>query len=268
MWNFSERAVSGASFPPTRTNLLLRQLPVADQTLLERYLELETVTAGTVLAEVGERIAAVYFPVSTVISLEQLARVEVATVGREGMFGWSAIANYQRSPFRAVVRGREGVVLKLPIDAAHSAIAASPRLRAMVCHYLIIVAVHMSETIASHSLHRLDARIARWLLVHHDRVGGDEIRARHDEIADCLGVRRASITDCLHIMEGEGWLRCRRGRIMIRDRGYLEQMASGCYGAAETHYRSSFGSFGKCSGGDFPLDSHAAERTLPSVVAA
>jgi hypothetical protein len=110
----------------------------------------------------------------------------------------------------------------------------------------------MGETIGSHGLHRLDGRVARWLLVRHDRARGDEIRVRHDEIADSLGVRRASITDCLHIIEGDGHLRCRRGRITIRDRAQLVQMAGVCYGAAEAHYRSFFGPFGKCAASLLP----------------
>lgn len=232
---------------PLMTNLLLKQLPAADRAAVEPHIISEPVSAGTVLVDVGEPLESVYFPVDTIISLQQATRVEVATVGREGMFGWSAMANHQCSPFKAVVRGRDGVLLKLPLDIAVSAFAASLQWRSMLCQYLVIVAIHMSETIGSHSFHRLDARLARWLLVRHDRVGGDEIRVQHEEIADSLGVRRASVTDCLHIIEGEGHLRCRRGRIVIRDRAELLQMAGACYGAAEAQYRAFFGAFGKCT---------------------
>lgn len=245
MWDFSDRPDPISSLLPTKNNHLLRQLAVADRVLLERRMECAPVAAGTVLIDVGQPLDTVYFPVDAVISIEQSSRMEVATVGREGMFGWSAMAEHQRSPFRAVVRGRNGLLLTSPVASAVSAMSESPRLRAMLCRYLVIVAIHMSETIDSHCLHRLEVRLARWLLVHHDRVAGDEIRAQHDQIADSLGVRRASITDCLHIIEGEGHIRCRRGRITMRDRAPLEQMARGCYGAAEAHYRSSFGSFGK-----------------------
>ncbi len=248
MWIPDESTVARA-FPMTSTNLLLGRLSVSDRALLERDSRCVSVTTGTVLADIGKDLEAVYFPLDAIISVEQSAMVEVATVGREGMFGWSAIANNRRSPFKAVVRGRDGVLLKLPMDVAIAAFARSASLRAMLSQYLVIVAIQMSETIAAHSLHRLEARIARWLLIRHDRVGGDEIRARHDEIADSLGARRASITDCLHIIEGEGHLRCRRGRILIRNRPELVQRATGCYGLAEAHYRNTFGAFGKCSGG-------------------
>lgn len=245
MWDFSDRAREVSKPNAGGSNLLLRQLSIADRTLIERHLQSEIVSPGTTLVDIGEPLNALYFPLHAMISLEEAAGMEVATVGREGMFGWTAFADYRCSPFRAVVRGPECSLLKLPMAVANAAIAASANLRAMVCQYLVVVSIHMSETIGSQGLHRIDARLARWLLVRHDRLRGDEIRANHAEIAENLGVRRASITDCLHILEGEGYIRCRRGRIIIRDRPRLEQMAGRCYGSAEAHYRSSFGSFGK-----------------------
>jgi CRP-like cAMP-binding protein len=248
------------------TNFLLKQLPATDRELIEHHISCEAVATGSVLVDVGEPLKSVYFPADTIISLHQASRVEVATVGPEGMFGWSAIANHQSSPFRAVVRGPDGMVLKLPLDIAISAVARSVEWRAMLCQYLVIVAIHMSETIGSHSFHRLDARLARWLLVRHDRVIGDEIKARHEEIADSLGVRRASITDCLHIIEGDGHLRCRRGRITIRNRAELLQLAGACYGAAEAQYRSFFGPFGKSA--SRPFEGSRSEQHLGFPVSA
>lgn len=232
---------------PTSSNLLLKQMPTAERALLEPRLELETLPIGTVLAEPGQRIASIYFPVDALISIEQSGGIEVAVAGREGMFGWSGVTSFSQSPFRAVVRGREAQLLKLPVETVLVALATSPALRSMLFQYLMVMAIQMSEAIAAQGLHQLHAQVARWLLVRHDRMGGDEIRAYHDEIAKNLGSRRASITDCLHIFEGESYIKCRRGRIFIRDRSNLERMAGGCYGAAEAHYRSSFGSFGKAS---------------------
>ena len=246
MWDFSEDPSTVSEVRSVQTNLLLRQLPPADRTLMEPHFQFKSVRAGTTLVEIGEPLDAIYFPLDAVISVEQTAGLEVATVGREGMFGWSAMTDCHRSPFRAVLRGPDGFLLKLPLEIAHLAIAASAHLRATVYQYLVVIAIHMSETISSQGLHRVDTRLARWLLVRHDRLGGDEIRAKHSEIADNLGVRRASITDCLHILEGEGYIHSRRGRIVIRDRCSLENLAGQCYGSAEAHYRSSFASFGKC----------------------
>jgi len=70
----------------------------------------------------------------------------------------------------------------------------------------------------------------------HDRVEGDEIEVTHREIAVMLAVRRTSVTDALHILEGEGLIRCRRGRVLIRDRSGLRRRAGNSYGLAEAEY--------------------------------
>ena len=103
----------------------------------------------------------------------------------------------------------------------------------------------MAETMSACASHRIETRLARWILLRHDRVGGDEILVQHDEIADDLSSRRASITDSLHVIEGAGLVRCRRGRILVRDRLALETLARGYYGSAEATYRQVIGRFGK-----------------------
>ncbi|HEX8258113.1 MAG TPA: helix-turn-helix domain-containing protein, partial [Allosphingosinicella sp.] len=78
--------------------------------------------------------------------------------------------------------------------------------------------------------------LCRWTLMAHDRIEGDEIKVTHDEIAVMLGVRRASVTDALHILEGEGLIRSRRGRVTIRNRDGLRRLAGETYGYAEAEY--------------------------------
>lgn len=230
---------------PIVSNLLFKQLLDADRRAASQHAEHHSVKIGDVLFDAGEPIDHIYFPLDTMIALEQNGRIEVAVAGNEGMSGWTALAGFRDSPYRAVVRNRGGQILKVSVDTLRSASSASPSLRLMIARYMVVTAVQMAEGLGAHSHHRLDAAIARWLLMRHDRVGGDWIRAQHDEIADSIGARRASVTDCLHILEGEYLIRCRRGRILIRSRRDLEHRANGAYGAAETLYRSSLGCFGK-----------------------
>jgi hypothetical protein len=79
----------------------------------------------------------------------------------------------------------------------------------------------------------------------HDRVEGDEILIIHEHLGRMLGVRRATVTDRLHVLEGHGAVRNRRGRILVRDRALLEQLAGTSYGYPEAHYRRLIGPFGK-----------------------
>ena len=232
---------------PLTSNLLLRQLAASDRSILEGHVRQHSVTVGTTLFEAGEPLEHAFFPVDTMVSLEQTGRIEVALAGREGMSGWTAIAGYCRSPYRAMVRCRDGILLKIDIDVLLNVVGTNPNLRSILWQYMVVTAVQMAEGLGAHSHHRVEAAVARWLLLRHDRLGGDWISAQHQEIADCLGARRASVTDCLHILEGEMHIRCRRGRILIRNRVDLEARARGAYGAAESLYRESLCAFGKSS---------------------
>lgn len=235
----------GTPAPPLASNLLLKQLGAADRALIEQQAEPLKAAAGAVLFEAGQSLDHVYFPVDTMIALENFGGVEVAIAGREGMVGWTALAGVAHSPYGAVVRSREGWLLRVPIEPLLAAVMTRVQLRWVLTQFAIVSAVQMAEAVGAHLHHRLEAAVVRWLLLRHDRVGGDWIVAQHHEIAANLGARRASITDCLHIIEGEQHIRCRRGRILIRDRGALEMRAMGAYGTAESLYRASLGQFGK-----------------------
>ena len=223
----------------------LGQLASCDRTDIEPYLEAAPVSPGLSLFGPSDLGEFVYFPQGPLISLEQSNRVEVALIGSEGMVGWPALVGCRYSPYRAVVRGPEGSVLRIRTEVLLAILSGSPSLALAFNRFVTVINVQMAETIGACSLHRIDMRLARWLLLRHDRVGGDELSVQHDEIAGNLGARRASITDCLHVIEGDGLVRCRRGRISIRDRVGLEGLASDCYGAAESFYREIIGSFGK-----------------------
>jgi len=230
---------------PSSTNVLLDQLPEADRARLTSHGSRQDVQPGTILVDIGDILDALYFPLSGLVSVEQVGGLEVTVAGREGMFGWSAIAALPTSPYRAVVRDCGGVVLRIPLAAVHRALAESEALHTMLWRYLCGIVMQAAEATAAHSLQRVEARVSRWLLIRHDRIGGDIMLTQHDQIAANIGARRASVTDCLHILEGEGDIRCRRGRILIRNRAALEARANGCYGIGEAHYRSCFGPFGK-----------------------
>ena len=238
-------------------NILLRRLSTADQDLLEPHVSEEQVTRGRLLADPATSIEAAWFPSSATVSLmENVGRerfAEVAMIGREGLIGWPALLGCDRSAHTAICESH-GVVLKIPIDALRSACARSASLKPALLQFVHMLIVQMSRAIASHVQDSLDQRLARWLLMHHDRVGGDMLAIRHDEIADRLNVRRASITDGLHVLEGERLIRCDRGRILIRDRAALEAFAGDSYGRFESDYRAIIAPFGKSS--------HSAERAV------
>lgn len=252
--------MGGAVPLPMSANSLLKQIAGIDREMIERHARLRALDVGTTLFEAGEPLEQVYFPIDTIVTLEQSCGIEVAVAGREGMAGWTGIAGFRNSPYRAVARCRGGHVVTMPLEVLLAMSASNNPLRLILAQYLVVTAVHMAEGLGAHVHHRLEAAIARWLLLRHDRLGGDWIPVQHQEIADGLGARRASVTDCLHILEGERHIRARRGRILVRNRPDLETRANGAYGAAESLYCASLAPFGKSVNGE----RSAPERRLVS----
>jgi CRP-like cAMP-binding protein len=99
----------------------------------------------------------------------------------------------------------------------------------------------ISFTALSNAVHNIDERLARWLLMCHDRVDGNEILLTHEFISLMLAVRRPSVTTALHILEGKKLIRAERGRITVRDRAGLESFAGDVYGKPEEEYRRLIG---------------------------
>ena len=230
-------------------NILLGRLSRSDQALIEPHAEAVTVDCGSPLLVPDDPLDAVFFPGTALVSLQEGAelrhRVEIAVVGREGMLGWAGLLGSDRSCHLAMVRMRPGTLLRVPLPPLRLACARSPSLQAALLQFVHVMIVQMSRAISSGLQHSLDQRLARWLLMRHDRVGGDLLTVHHDEIAESMNVRRASVTDWLHVLEGERLLRCTRGRIVVRDRGGLEAFAGEAYGAAEAQYRLLIAPFGK-----------------------
>jgi hypothetical protein len=119
--------------------------------------------------------------------------------------------------------------------------------------------LQVSRAAVTNLIEPLERRMARWILLYHDRLEGDEISMTHEEIGIMLGVRRASATDVLTSLKGLRAIRSERGRLVVRDRYLLEQIAGETYGDAEADYRRMIGPFGKTGCG---APSSAAKAVL------
>jgi CRP-like cAMP-binding protein len=95
----------------------------------------------------------------------------------------------------------------------------------------------MAQTALANGRHKLEERLARWLLMAHDRVDGDELPLTHEFLSLMLGVRRSGVTVALKILEREGMVKARRGGVTITDRGGLEECANGAYRSPEAELR-------------------------------
>ena len=145
-----------------------------------------------------------------------LFAVEVGAAGtrRRSATGWPGSA---RSPSR--IRG-----------------ARDPALRALLLRYAVAFNTQVAQTAACNGRHPVEQRLARWMLMAHDRSEGDEFPMPHEFLALMLGVRRPGVTVATHILEGEGMIRAKRGMITILNREKLRARADGSYGLAEAEY--------------------------------
>lgn len=243
---------SPAEVPPTvssSANLLLRSLDAEDFAAIRPSLSCRSLQQGEVLLEAEAPIETLCFLEAGVVSfhemLEDGSRVGVGIIGFEGLTGWSVLLGCERSPHEATVAIGGGTALHIPAEALLAACRARPRLNTLLLLYVQSFITQMGRTISSNLNDRLERRLARWLLMNHDRIDGDEIALTHEQLGVMLGVRRATVTDALHILEGEHFIRSTRGRIVIRDRAGLIDFAGNAYGAAEEAYSRLIAQFPK-----------------------
>lgn len=169
--------------------------------------------------------------------LDDGSRLEIGLIGREGFTGWPVLLGCNQSLHQAQVQIGGGTALRLDTAALVEICDAHPELKRLLLRFVQTFIAQMGRTILSNLIDPVQRRLARWLLMCHDRITDDSIPLTHDYMAVMLGVRRASVTDALHLLEGEGAISSKRQLVIVRDRARLEEMAGQCYGPAESEYR-------------------------------
>lgn len=215
-------------------NHLLRTLAPADYDRLRPHLEPTALPLGMVISAPDAPVSHVHFPRCGIISMvKEMAdggTVEVATVGNEGLVGLPAFLGTGSAPVRAFVQVAGESVR---VDAATFAALAEEcaGLRRSVHRHVQALMNQMAQTAACNRVHTVEERLARWLLMAHDRAGGDEIPLTQHFMAEMLGVRRAGVSVAAGALQKAGMIAYRRGKIAIVDRAALETASCECYAA-------------------------------------
>ena len=214
-------------------NLWIASLDAADQRRLEPHLHERVFGRGEVLYDAGEAVGEVWFPLRGVVSLMTMLSddhmVETAAVGREGLVGVTCGPLNARAASRAVSQ-IEGAAMLCPGDVFAEALDRSESMRLALAKFTESLFAQVQQTAACNAQHRLDERLARWLLTLHDRAGDDRFELTQQDIAGMLGVRRATVSEVGAVLEGRHLIRRGRGWVEVLDRPALEQASCGCYG--------------------------------------
>ncbi|HXN10470.1 MAG TPA: Crp/Fnr family transcriptional regulator [Steroidobacteraceae bacterium] len=220
-------------------NRLLASLPERDRKhLLARCDPVELVLSD-VLFTPGEPMLHVYFPTRSFISViartDERDSLEVALVGDEGMLGLSLMLGVTRSPLRAQVQGA-GSAWRIEAVRFQQELARSVALRTRLNLYACVRLGQIAQLVACTHFHRVEARLARWLLMTRDRAHSDDFRITHEFLANILGVRRAGVTRAAGALQARRLIRYSRGRVDVLDARGLEKASCSCYRTAKAAY--------------------------------
>jgi CRP-like cAMP-binding protein len=187
---------------------------------------------GFVLQEPDDPIEQVWFPQSGMISLlavmESGQAVETATIGREGGVGILAGLGGQRATGRAVIQ-LEGSFSQIPVGAFRNVMGQSAPMRNLISHYNDAQIALIAQVAGCNALHKLPARLCRWLLQTRDRNDGEVLTLTQEFLSEMLGVQRTTVTVVCRELQDLGLINYRRGKIEIASRAGLEQKACECY---------------------------------------
>ena len=226
------------------SNRLLQRLSATDFALLGGSLEPVACPQAKLLAERDVPFPYVYFLehgiASVVVSSPEGQVTEGGLIGREGFVAPAVALGLDRvtTNIGMQVPGSGHQIERL---AFVSAMQQSVTLRNTLLLFVQAMIVQTTYTALANAVHQVDERLTRWLLMCHDRSESDDIALTHEFMSIMLSVRRPSVTNALHVLEGNGFITNDRGSITIRNRGAMEDFAGDTYGVPEAEYRRLLG---------------------------
>jgi CRP-like cAMP-binding protein len=227
-------STAAASITRPLSNQLLAALPPADYARLAATLHTIPLKLKDPIHKPDETIEFVYFPgggfCSVLTVLKDGSMVEVATIGREGMVGLSAMLNGQSpSPSLSMVQGETDTCYRMPVEVFRHEMDQHGAFYELVTRYAqALVGVIMQST-ACNAVHTVEQRLARWLLMAHDRMGTDAFPLTQEFVAMMLGVARPTVTVVAGSLQKTRLITYQRGTVTILNRKKLEAESCECY---------------------------------------
>ena len=199
---------------------------------------------GDLLYETDQPIEYVYFPlvgfISMVATLEGHQPLEMGLIGSEGMLGATLALGIDTAPMRAVVQGT-GTALRMTEADLIRELRDGPALRRILGLYLYVLMAQLTQSAACTRFHEIEPRLARWLLLTHDRAHADHFHLTHEFLVDMLGVRRSGVSIAAGALQSRKLIHYSRGEISILNRRGLEAASCECYDAMVQDYATVLG---------------------------
>ncbi|UDF30724.1 UNVERIFIED_ORG: Crp/Fnr family transcriptional regulator [Roseateles sp. XES5] len=225
-------------------NNLLRRLPERSLARLAPQLERIALPRSYQLSSPHQPMDHAYFfesgIASVVVRSPEGQHTEIGIIGRDGMCPTAAILDTDVDPF-SVFMQMQGEACRIAIPALKAALEDDREAQGLFSRYTQALAVQHAYTALSNAVHHIDERLARWILMCHDRADGADISLTHEFLSIMLAVRRPSVTTALHVLEGKKLIYSERGVIIVRDRAGLEAFARDAYGECEKEYERLIG---------------------------
>lgn len=234
-----DKALQGTSVtPPSTRNRLLNHLLASDASFLP-HIRLVRLGFNDVIYEYGDSIDDVFFPLDSIVSslaiMEDGTTIEISMVGNEGVVGLSALlgGGAARHWTRMCIGGSLARVSTTVLEQVF--ISNENALKYVMRGYGALI-TQVSQRAVCNARHTVLERLACWLLMVHDRVGGENLKLTQEAIASRLGARRAGITVAAGMLQSIGAIEYRRGQLHIKDRIGLERAVCECYATLKSEY--------------------------------
>ena len=214
------------------SNKILATIPYYEYRAIRPYLEYLPLPDRYALHEPSDVLRFAHFPNSGLISLliatADGKTVEAGVVGKEGAAGIPIAVGITRSPLREVALiSTDG--FKVEASAMLNILGSTPQLQMRLSRYAVVQGLQIAQTVACSRLHHIEQRLARWLLMAHDRIDAAAVTVTHDSLATILGTNRPTVSAAAAILQRRRSIKYGRGVVRILNRRRLEESTCECY---------------------------------------
>jgi CRP-like cAMP-binding protein len=213
-------------------NTILRGLPRTENARVFSSLEFVRLRLHQVLHETAEVIKSGYFlndGMCSVLTVQPDGEsVEVGLIGKEGFVGLPVIFGFKTSALRIITQG-DGTAYRMDVGILQSLLPQCPALERQLQRYSMILGIQSTQLAACNRLHDVDERLARWLLMSHERIGSTTLPLTQEFLAQMLGTRRSTVSVAASILQKAGMISYTRGNVTILNKSKLEAATCDCY---------------------------------------